>query len=162
MSFDDQATNEPDVTAIKSKVTVPAVLLIVVAILNLLAGAYNTYAGVQVMLVPPDQFQQAEAQMTAEQKREMEKLKEAGFDFQSLVKNFAVGFVVLGIIEVLCGLVTLFGGIKMMSLQSYGLAMTGAVLAAIPCISPCCLLGQIAGIWGMVVLMSQDVKSAFR
>ena len=68
----------------------------------------------------------------------------------------------LNVIQLLMGGIVLFGGIKMKSLQSYGLAMAGAVLAAIPCTSPCCFLGLPIGIWAIVVLMNQQVKSAFR
>jgi hypothetical protein len=52
----------------------------------------------------------------------------------------------------------------MVSLKSYGLAMTGSILAAIPCLSAmgCCGIGEAVGIWSLIVLMSADVKSAFR
>jgi hypothetical protein len=50
----------------------------------------------------------------------------------------------------------------MISLRNYGLAMTSAVLTVIPCVTPCCLLGQAAGIWALVVLMNNDVRAAFR
>ncbi len=46
-------------------------------------------------------------------------------------------------------------------LQSYGFAMTASIIAMIPCISPCCLLGLPFGIWALVVLSKPEVKSAF-
>jgi hypothetical protein len=55
----------------------------------------------------------------------------------------------------------LYGGHKMRNLQSYGMAVTAAIVAMIPAISPCCCLGVPIGIWSLVVLMNQDVKSAF-
>ncbi len=49
----------------------------------------------------------------------------------------------------------------MISLRWYPLAIAGSVLATIPMVSPCCLLGLPFGIWSLVVLLQPDVKSAF-
>src|SRR5688572_29302837 len=72
-----------------------------------------------------------------------------------------VGMVWQAICLLMSGLV-LFGALKMQKLQSYGLAMAGAVIAAIPCTSPCCFLGLPLGIWAIVVLMNAQVKASFR
>jgi hypothetical protein len=50
----------------------------------------------------------------------------------------------------------------MKNLQSYGLAMTASIVAMIPCISPCCILGLPFGIWALVILNRPEVKAAFR
>lgn len=60
-----------------------------------------------------------------------------------------------------CSLVIILGAIKMRSATSRGLAMTGSILAMIPCTTSCCLLGLPIGIWAVVVLMNPDVKAAF-
>ena len=65
------------------------------------------------------------------------------------------------ILAVLTGAAILFGALKMMRLQSYGWAMAAAILAVIPCISPCCCLGIPFGIWALVVLSKPEVKAAF-
>jgi hypothetical protein len=54
------------------------------------------------------------------------------------------------------------GGMKMRALRGYGLAMTGAIVAWIPCTSPCCVLSIPIGIWAFVLLLDADVKRAFR
>jgi hypothetical protein len=59
------------------------------------------------------------------------------------------------------GAAILFGALKMMRLQSYGWAMAAAILAVIPCLSPCCCLGIPFGIWALVVLSKPEVKAAF-
>jgi hypothetical protein len=143
--------------AARSKVSTPGVLLIVVGILNLLGGLYYAVSGVNSMLNP----QAAMAGMNAEQARQLE---QAGMTPEQIVHGTAIVFLVFAGIAVIAALITLFGGVKMRNLQSHGLAVFGSILALLPCISPtgCCLLGQIAGIWALVVLMSQDVKSAFR
>ncbi len=50
---------------------------------------------------------------------------------------------------------------KMKKLESYGLAMAASIIAMIPCLSPCCLIGLPIGIWALVVLSKPEVKSAF-
>ena len=69
-----------------------------------------------------------------------------------------------GIIGAILGLalygVIVFGAIKMMKLENYGLAMTASILALLPC-SLCCLAGLPVGIWALVVLNKPEVKSQF-
>lgn len=69
--------------------------------------------------------------------------------------------IVFGVIGIIVAGVIIFGGIKMKKLQSYGLALTAAIIAMIPCISPCCILGLPFGIWALIVLMKPEVKAAF-
>jgi hypothetical protein len=64
-----------------------------------------------------------------------------------------IGMLVSGLI--------LFGGLKMQKLENYGLAMAASIVAMIPCISPCCLVGLPIGIWAVVVLSKPEVKNAF-
>jgi hypothetical protein len=70
----------------------------------------------------------------------------------------------VGVISLIAAIVTILGAVKMRSLESRGLAITGALLAMIPCISPlgCCLVGEGIGLWALIVLSSADVKAAFR
>jgi hypothetical protein len=49
----------------------------------------------------------------------------------------------------------------MKRLENYGFALTGAIVAMVPC-SGCCLLGLPFGIWALVVLSDSSVKEAFR
>jgi hypothetical protein len=69
--------------------------------------------------------------------------------------------VVAGVIGIVVSGVILLGAIKMKRLENYGLAMAASIIAMIPCVSPCCLLGLPIGIWALVVLMKPEVKSAF-
>ena len=69
--------------------------------------------------------------------------------------------VVSSIVGLVIGVVVLLGALKMMKLQSWGFALAAAILAMIPCVSPCCLLGIPFGIWAIVVLTKADVKAAF-
>lgn len=69
--------------------------------------------------------------------------------------------IALGFLGILVGVLIIVGALKMKKLESYGLAMTVSILAMIPCISPCCVIGLPIGIWALVVLMDPNVKGAF-
>lgn len=69
---------------------------------------------------------------------------------------------VMGAVQAIICIVIIAGAWQMRGLKSYGLAMTGSILAMIPYISPCCLLGLPFGIWSIVVLNDDNVKNAFR
>ena len=71
---------------------------------------------------------------------------------------FAVGSALVGV--VIAGFIV-FAALKMKDLQQWSLAVAAAVLAMLPCISPCCLIGLPIGIWSLVILMRPEVKSAF-
>ena len=68
----------------------------------------------------------------------------------------------MGIVNLALGVVVIVGAVKMKNLESYGFAMASAIIAMVPCISPCCLLGLPFGIWALVVLSDAGVKAAFR
>ncbi len=60
------------------------------------------------------------------------------------------------------GLFILIAAIQMKRLESRSLAMAAAIVAMLPCISPCCLLGLPFGIWALIVLNDSSVRAAFR
>jgi len=68
---------------------------------------------------------------------------------------------VSGVVAIAVSVLVLIGAIKMKSLQSRAWAMTAAILAIVPCISPCCCVGVPVGIWALVVLSKDEVKAAF-
>jgi hypothetical protein len=70
--------------------------------------------------------------------------------------------VVFGIIGAIGSVVVTLGALKMKKMESYGLSMAAAIIAMLPVVSGCCLLGLPAGIWSLVVLMKPEVKDAFK
>jgi hypothetical protein len=69
--------------------------------------------------------------------------------------------IVQGVVGAVIGVIVLIGAGKMRKLESYQFSMTAAVVAMIPCISPCCFLGLPFGIWALTVLNKVEVKSHF-
>jgi hypothetical protein len=69
------------------------------------------------------------------------------------------GFDCLGPVS---SLLTLVGGIQMARWRSYGLAVAGSVLAAIPFCNMCCGVSTGVGIWALLVLNRPEVKAGFK
>ncbi len=55
----------------------------------------------------------------------------------------------------------IYAALKMRELSQWGLAVAASVLAMIPCISPCCIIGLPIGIWSLIVLTKPEIRAAF-
>ena len=134
------------------KVTAPAIALIVV-------GALNTLYGLWVLIQSL-----AGANEGGELPPEMRENPEFVELYEKIEPFSSTISLSVSLIVTIAGALILFAGIRMLKLRSYGLAVTGSILAAIPCISimACCGIGEAVGIWALVVLMSPDVKVLFR
>jgi hypothetical protein len=83
-------------------------------------------------------------------------------EMQKIFSRLSGGLgLVQGILGAVVGVVILLGAARMQSLQNYQFAFTTSILAMLPCVSPCCVLGLPFGIWAMVVLNRPEVKSQF-
>ena len=96
------------------------------------------------------------------QQQGMPQQQGAPFNAAYLAMFQGTAAIVAAIIGSVIGIVVILGATKMKNLQAYGLALASSILAMIPCISPCCLLGLPIGIWAVVVLSNPEVKQAFR
>jgi hypothetical protein len=71
----------------------------------------------------------------------------------------------IGIISAFIGIAVailiIFGALQMKKMRGWGLSLTAAIVAMVPCISPCCILGLPIGIWALVILLKPEVKAAF-
>jgi len=72
---------------------------------------------------------------------------------------FGLGSAFVGI---LVALFIIYVALKMKELKQWGLCVAASILAMIPCISPCCIIGLPIGIWCLVVLMKPEIKNAFQ
>jgi hypothetical protein len=81
---------------------------------------------------------------------------------QKLLNTLGGGLgIVQDIIGGVMGVIVLIGAAKMQKLQNHQFALTASIVAMVPCISPCCVLGLPFGIWALVVLNKPEVKSQF-
>jgi hypothetical protein len=74
--------------------------------------------------------------------------------------GYQVGQFVGATVGPLLSVAILFGGYKMRRLENYTSVIVASVLAILPCYL-CCLWGMVGGIWSLVVLNRDDVKSQF-
>lgn len=138
--------------SVSGKVTPAAICLMVAGGLNVLGSIYWVISGLNATV--------NSGQIARELKNNPQVANPD--QFTGMMQTFGIGFVLWGVLGLLCAAVIVFAGIKMKNLQSYGLAMTGAALALIPCTGPCCVVSQLLSIYPLIVLMSADVKTAFR
>ena len=72
----------------------------------------------------------------------------------------------IGITSSILGLLVagflVYAALEMKKLSQYGLAVAASVVAMVPCVSPCCVIGLPVGIWSLVTLTKPHIKEAFR
>jgi len=72
------------------------------------------------------------------------------------------GIVVQGLCLV-CQVFCIYAAILMLQMKHREIAMTALGIYCVPCLTACCVLGIPIGIWGLVVVLSdQQVAAAFR
>lgn len=120
------------------QVSTPAILLMVIAGLGLAGGVFSIVVNTAGMAIG-SQMRESQA-----------------------IMNLASGAfgIAMALLSLMANAVILFGAMKMKRLQSFGLSMTAAILALVPCMT-CCCLGLPVGIWALVVLNKPEVKGAF-
>ncbi len=68
---------------------------------------------------------------------------------------------IVAILGVVLDIIVILGSVRMKRLRNRGLSMAAAIIAVIPCFSPCCVFGIPFGIWALVVLNDANVRAAF-
>lgn len=69
---------------------------------------------------------------------------------------------VAGLVAMALHALTIAGALHMRQFRSLGLARAGAIVACIPCVSACVVLGIPFGAWALIVLGRPEVRAAFR
>ncbi len=69
--------------------------------------------------------------------------------------------VIFGIIILATSIFVIWGALQMKQLRGWTLSVVASIVAMVPCLGPCCLVGIPIGIWALVVLMKPEVKAAF-
>lgn len=127
---------------VKSRVRWPATGLIVVGVLNALSGAVMVL-GRLISLVKGNE------RVIDEEYRRL------GYELGSIV------WPMLGLISLAASPLIIFGGLQMLGLRKYPIALLAALLAVIPITSFCCVSGIPIGIWALIALRDPEVRASF-
>jgi hypothetical protein len=149
-----------DPTLARGRVQAPGIALIVVGVLNLFLAVGPGIYGFVYSNMSPEQLEEVVRQQNP---KALDDLKTQGYTIAQVRDWLVYGSFSMAAVDFLGSFLVILGGIRMLALKNYGLAILASILAAIPCIScsGCCGLGAIAGIWALVVLINPDVRSAF-
>ena len=157
---DDDRQPRADLEAARRRVATPAMLLIVfglIAVFVELGSLIATFSAPNVLM---DQYKKFIDDLPpGPNKQQLQDEFESDKDDLRLDSPTNLGGTILGLV---LSLAMLVGGFKMKSLSGYGLALTGAICAIIPCVNGCLCFAMPIGIWAVVVLANPDVKAAFR
>jgi hypothetical protein len=128
----------------QSQVAAPAVALIAVAVVAIVFGALGL--GIDLLLIVSGSVEVLERENTGP---------------ISEYTQIAVR-TIWGLVLFVAAWFVLYGGWNMKNLTNYGTARTAAIVAMVPLVGPCCLLGIPFGLWAFLVLGKAHVRSAFR
>ncbi len=140
-----------------AQLKVPGILLIVFAICGLLlaiCAPFTKKAMVSFSSTFTEKiFDSMSQPMPPEVRAGLDASKNQGF---GVMDGFGL---VMGLVS---NVVMLIGALKMMKLESWGLALAAAILVMLPCGSCCCCLGIGLGVWVAILLSKPEIKGAFR
>ncbi len=140
---------------IPSSLTTPAIILIVLAVLNIVYGLSTPFLGAfigdSVLQFGLNMIPDAEARQQFEQK-----ILEQQNSAMQMIMTWG-GLIVTLILSALM----LYGALQMKNAASYGWAMAAAIIAIVPCCDFCCCIELPIGIWALVVLLKPEIKQLF-
>jgi len=142
----------------KARLIAPGIMLILIGLLNLLPGFGCVAMGTFLSNQSDAQIEQAAKQWNAAQ---WEEAKKQGYTAQWYKDFYLYSGWSVGVASGLLALLTLAGGGCMIAGRSLFMCSIGA-LAAILSPGGCGILGLVVGIWAMVVLFSEEVRTALR
>ncbi|HVK08236.1 MAG TPA: hypothetical protein VM597_05605 [Gemmataceae bacterium] len=139
----------------RQRVSMPGMFLVVFGLLSV----FITVLYIALLWIAPDTVLKGQYEMM----KDFTKNQPQGMPpYEEYVKSQQVQSSGVGVLQLIGGVLIAVGGMKMRVLQSYGLAVTGSIMAIIPlCTNQCCCLSMPFGIWALAVLLNADVKAAF-
>jgi hypothetical protein len=141
-------------------VAIPAIALLVVSVLGIgadLLGLGWTHVAVNHRAEFDRAVQQKlnqDPNLTAQQRKEMTEM--ASLENVVSFLNLDCGF------SLALNFITALAAVQMLRRRTYGLGVLGCVLALNPANIPTCLLQFPFGIWGLIALLSESGRRAFR
>ena len=156
-------TSGIDPVSMRSKVLAPAISLIVLATIGIGLALMLIQAHFQMKSMKP--MYQDMGKIVGRHSRLNEEdalIVQSSFGLiSSMFASAEKTGLIMGLFGIASGGVILAAALSMMRMRWYPLAIAGSVLAMIPVVSPCCLLGLPLGIWSLVVLLRSDVRRSF-
>jgi hypothetical protein len=152
-----------DPRAARERILFPAILLIIVGVVNFLFMGFCAFSTL-VSRMQPIETQRANLNQNPQLKQMYDDLEKQGYKFEDVIRMGQWLYTGLSVSNLLTAFLSLFAGIRMLQLRNYGLVFFAAVVSAIPCVSGsgCCCLGELAGIYAVVMLLQTDIRDAFR
>lgn len=86
-------------------------------------------------------------------------------DFLEQAGNTSPVFeIIMGLVMMLLAAIIIAGGVQMMRMKTWGLALASSIVCMLPCITclGCCGVGEGIGIWALIVLVNPEVKAKFQ
>ena len=100
MSLEPEALPRGGSEPAKSRVTVPAILLIIVGLLNVPWGLYWVYSGIQASRVDPEEIQ-AQLKKNPAQQKNLQEMEKQGYSFEGIMKGTSTGLIVFGVMNLI-------------------------------------------------------------
>jgi hypothetical protein len=139
--------------------TAPAVCLLVTSLIGVILSGFMTLTFVEANN-DPEEFDRAMQQEIDRNPNLQPAQRAQAKRWMDLAREY--GTATFGTLLAL-NLVTALGAVQMLRRRMYGLAVLGCVLALNPANISCCFLGQAPfGLWGLIALLTDDGRRAFR
>ncbi len=154
----------PEEASLAVRLAIPGAFLIFAGIFNLLISSLFLFAGIALANENPEDILARMRQDNPQQAQMLEgQLAQANMTWERAISIYRTGFLVAGGLGIATGLLGIWGGRAMTRRQNHGMALAGALVTAIPCVTPmgCLMLGPIFGFWALIVLMREDSWLAF-
>lgn len=142
---------------VRSRVKGPATTMLVFAILSLVLAPISAINFFTLPAQMEEQRKQIDNNpgMPADQKKQMKEFFTMYERIILQVLPFSIG------LQVIVGIISIIGSLKMLNMKSWGWGMGTAVLNIISIGHGCCCLTLPIGIWAVVVLLKPEVKAGF-
>jgi len=127
---------------VKNKLRIPAIGLIVVAVLNAVSAVILLVGRLVRLISGPEPVITNEGQRL-------------GYEVAGIY------FPIVSLLSLAAAPIIIFGATQMLKVRGYTPAVLAAILALIPVSSVCCIPGIPIGIWALIVLLNPQVKTAF-
>lgn len=169
MSFDQDEFDAQRYQQAVSRTKVPAIMLLMVGMLNMFmnVGVLLREGVTYHQLSPEERVAKAKVMWEQVPDNVREMYRNYGVTKKEFLQQMPLVFQVVlwwGIVGLIGGILVTFGGWKMMHFRGWGFALTGSIVACLPFVSclGCVGIGQIVGIWSIVILCNADVQMLFR